>query len=133
MTKANAFGFALTALMSVVFANLSTVSMEELVSMAYPVCIVFLFGVIGVFLFSVLSGKLLNVSPFLAIAIGVSTMVGFPGTFIISNEVAQSMGESEEERKFILDAILPKMLVAGFTTVTVGSVIMAGIMANLIR
>jgi hypothetical protein len=41
------------------------------------------------------------------------------------------MGGTEEERKFILDSILPKMLVAGFTTVTVGSVIMAGFMVNM--
>ena len=51
---------------------------------------------------------------------------------ILSNEVAVANGKTEEERKRILDEILPKMLVAGFATVTVGSVVMAGIMVNML-
>lgn len=132
MNKANAFGFAMATILVIIFANLAVVSMEELLAMAFPMFMCFLLGIIAIFIFSPIAGKILKMSPWLAIAVGVSCLVGFPGTFIISNEVAKSMGGSEEERKYILDSILPKMLVAGFTTVTVGSVIMAGFMVRML-
>jgi len=133
MVKANSFGFAMVALLAVLFGSLNSISGEALLSMAYPMLICFALGVIAVFIFSPIAGKLLKVSPWMSIAIGISCLVGFPGTFIISNEVAKSMSDSDEECKFILGSILPKMLVAGFTTVTVGSVIMAGFMVKLIQ
>ncbi len=133
MMKANAFGYAMISILVVIFANLATASSEMLISLAFPLVIAFVLGTVGILVASVIAGKLLKISPYMAISIGVSTMVGFPGTYIISNEVARSMGETDEERKFILDNILPKMLVAGFVTVTVGSVIVAGIMVNFIK
>ncbi len=68
----------------------------------------------------------------MAIAIGMTALFGFPGTFVLSNEVANANGKTEEERKLILNEILPRMLVAGFATVTIGSVIMAGIMVKML-
>lgn len=132
MTKSNAFGYAMGTILVIIFASLATVSLEELLAMAGPIAIAFGLSLFGIFGASALVGKILGVSMYMAIAIGISTTVGFPGTFIISNEVARSMGESEEETQFILDSIMPRMLVAGFTTVTVGSVFMAGIMINFI-
>lgn len=133
MTKANTFGYAMMSILVVIFADLATATSDQLINMAIPLVMSFVLGTIGIIIFSVIGGKLLKLSPYMAIAIGASTMVGFPGTFIISNEVAKSMGETEEERKQILDYILPKMLVAGFATVTVGSVIMASLMVGMIK
>jgi len=131
MTKANTFGFAMAAILVVIYASLAFVSVADLIAMAYPMFICFLLGIIAMVIFSPLVGRLIGVPFYLSIAIGISCIVGFPGTFIISNEVAKSMGSSEEEQKYILDSILPKMLVAGFTTVTVGSVVMAGFMVGM--
>jgi len=58
--------------------------------------------------------------------------MGFPGTFIVSNEVATQLAESEEEREFILGEIMPKMLIAGFVTVTITSVFLAGFLVKFI-
>jgi hypothetical protein len=131
MNKANSFGFGMATILALIFANLAILSLDDLLAMIFPMFFSFFLGIVAICIFSPIAGKLLKVSPWLAIAIGISCFVGFPGTFIISNEVAKSMGGTEEERKFILDSILPKMLVAGFTTVTVGSVIMAGFMVNM--
>ena len=57
---------------------------------------------------------------------------GFPGTFVVSNEVASAVARNEEEKELILSQILPKMLVAGFVTVSIGSVVLAGIMAPML-
>jgi hypothetical protein len=103
-----------------------------LVSILFPLVATLVLGVIGIAIFSGIMGKVLKLSPTMAIAIGSSALFGFPGTFIISNEVANANGKSPEERGAILDAILPKMLVAGFITVTIASVVLAGIMVKMI-
>ena len=132
MTKANAFGFAMVAIIAVVFGNLATASLATLLSLASPIFKAFLIGLAALIPTSVLVGKLLKIAPYMSIAVASCTMFGFPGDYIISVEVAKSISESEEERKYILSHILPKMLVGGFATVTVGSVIIAGIMAGFL-
>jgi hypothetical protein len=132
MNKANSFGLAMVALMSVIFGNLAKATPEMLVSILFPLVATLVLGVIGIAIFSGIMGKVLKLSPTMAIAIGSSALFGFPGTFIISNEVANANGKSPEERGAILDAILPKMLVAGFITVTIASVVLAGIMVKMI-
>ncbi|NLJ79033.1 MAG: hypothetical protein GX329_06700 [Tissierellia bacterium] len=130
MTKANAFGLAMVTLVAVIFSSLTQASPQMLATLVFPLVGSLLLGLVGILIVCSILGKILGYSKEMAISIGVSALFGFPGTFVISNEVAQAVGETEEEREVILDAILPKMLVAGFMTVTISSVILAGIMVN---
>ncbi|MFA9423562.1 MAG: hypothetical protein ACERLG_08280 [Sedimentibacter sp.] len=132
MTMANSQGFVLIALLTVVFNNLSTATPAMLVSLIGPIIGCLILGVLGFSIFSAIVGKLLGVDKYMSIAIGASALFGFPGTFIIPNEVATVVAKNEEEKKIILEAILPKMLISGFVTVSVASVVLAGIMAKLI-
>ena len=132
MTAANSQGFVLLCLLTVIFANLSSATPEMLLSLIFPIIGCLVLGVIGFSIFSSIAGKLLGIDKFMAIAIGSSALFGFPGTFIISNEVANAVAKNDEERKIILDAILPKMLIAGFVTVSIASVVLAGVMSKLI-
>lgn len=132
LTAANGFGIAMAALMAVIFAPLANATPEVLSSLILPLVITLVLGTIGIFIFATIAAKIFKMSVPMAIAIGVTALFGFPGTFVLSNEVAVANGKTEEERKRILDEILPKMLVAGFATVTVGSVVMAGIMVNML-
>ncbi|HCO18946.1 MAG TPA: hypothetical protein DIT39_04970 [Tissierellales bacterium] len=132
MTKANSFGLAMVALMAVIFGNLAKATPEMLASILFPLIASLVLGVIGISIFSAIAGKLLGYSLEMSIAIGASALFGFPGTFIISNEVANANGKTEEERGAILHEIMPKMLVAGFVTVTIASVVLAGFMVKLI-
>lgn len=132
MTKANAFGLAMVALMAVIFGNLAKATPEMLASILFPLIASLVLGVVGISIFSAIAGKLLGYSMEMSIAIGASALFGFPGTFIISNEVANANGKTEEERGAILHEIMPKMLVAGFVTVTIASVILAGFMVKMI-
>lgn len=65
-------------------------------------------------------------------AISVTCLFGFPATFVVSNEVSMALSDREEERSYVLNRILPKMLIGGFTTVTIGSVVLAGYLAKII-
>ena len=68
----------------------------------------------------------------LAVSLGITCTFGFPTTMLISQEVSEAMGETEAQRKALLNFLLPKMLVAGFVTVTITSVVLAGFVVNIL-
>ena len=72
--------------------------------------------------------QVLSVLPALltAAAYGISCTFGFPTTMLIPQEVSEAFGRNEKEKKAILNFLLPKMLTAGFVTVTIVSVLIAG-------
>lgn len=62
----------------------------------------------------------------MSFVIGLMALYGFPGTYVVSTEVAQAVGRNEEEKQALLDYLLPKMLVAGFSTITISSLLVVG-------
>ncbi|MCE5256906.1 MAG: hypothetical protein LLF89_08700, partial [Spirochaetaceae bacterium] len=132
LTKANSFGLAMAGLITVVFANLAKATPDMVVQIIEPILITLVLGVIGIGVFSILAGKLLGESWPMSFAIGTTALFGFPGTYVLSTEVSKSIGGSEQEKKYIMNNIFPKMMIAGFVTVTVGSVILAGIMVKML-
>lgn len=132
LKKANTFGLGMLALMAVIFNSTSMATPETLKGLLFPLIGSLVIATIGILIVSAIIGKILNYSMAMSMAIGLSALFGFPGTFVISNEVANAVGETEEERLLILDHILPKMLVSGFVTVTIASVVLAGVMVNML-
>ncbi|NPV69119.1 MAG: hypothetical protein HPY55_00555 [Firmicutes bacterium] len=132
MTRANAFGYLILPLTAVIMANLAKATPQVLASLIGPVLISLALGIIGIAVFAIVAGRVLGLSSEMSLAIGSTCLFGFPGTFVVSQEVARAVAGNDEERQYILDHILPKMLVAGFTTVTVASVVLAGIFAKLV-
>lgn len=132
LNKSNSGGLAMAALLAVIFSSLSKATPQILLSLLPAIIGANILGIIGYSVLSIIVGKFLKVSPWMCIAIGSTANFGFPGTFIVSKEVARSLGDTPEMSEKILDAILPKMLVAGFITVSIASVFMAGIVAMMI-
>lgn len=81
---------------------------------------------------AIVVGKVFKQSWYMSFALGVTALFGFPGTLIIPTEVANAVGETEEETKIILQEILPKMIIAGMVSVSIVSVVAAGLMTGLI-
>ena len=81
-------------------------------------------------------GKLFKWSPALSIAAGFSCMFGYPITYTVAMEVVQGVTDggdyTEQEVQRLTDYVLPKMLIAGVTTVSVASVVLAGVVAPMI-
>jgi hypothetical protein len=132
LDKANSGGLALFIMLVPIFMSLSKATPAMVGSLIVPMIIVFIVSVIGIVAVSLLLSRVLKYSWELSLAIGMTCMFGFPGTYIISQEVAESQSNTPEEKEFLLKQILPKMLVAGFTTVTIGSVILAGFIVKLL-
>lgn len=130
LTGIDSLGLMMLAIMIMVFGPLATLQPAQLAQLALPLVIAFAFGLVGIGLFSALTGKLLGYSIPMSIAIGLTSLYGFPGTMILSQEAARGAGETPEEVAAIEGEILPKMIVAGFSTVTITSVIVTSIIAS---
>jgi len=128
----DAVGLMLLSIMILVFGPLATVEPAAVAALAFPLFIAFLFGVIGIAVFAGLAGKLLGYTIPMSIAIGLTSLYGFPGTMILSQEAAKGAGETPEEVAAIEGEILPKMIIAGFSTVTITSVVVTGLIAGRI-
>ncbi len=126
----DSLGLMMLAIMILVFGPLATVQPADVAALWQPLVIVFVFGLIGIALFAGLMGKFLGYSVPMSIAIGLTSLYGFPGTMILSQEAAKGAGESPEEVAAIEGVILPKMIVAGFSTVTITSVVVTSIIAT---
>lgn len=128
----DAYGLMMLSIMILVFGPLATVQPADVAALAVPLLIAFVFGILGIALFAGIVGKLLGYTIPMSIAIGLTSLYGFPGTMILSQEAARGAGESPEEVAAIEGAILPKMIIAGFSTVTITSVIVTGLIASRI-
>ena len=128
--KANATGIVMPIITLSIFTNLASATPEMVGSMVVPLLVCVVIGTIAFSLASILVGKLFGYSWQMSMAIGSSCLFGFPGTVIISNEVSESTGTTAEEKAAINAEIMPKMLVAGMVTVSVTSVLVAGVMSN---
>ena len=132
LNKANAYGFVGIALMSIVPGSFASISFKAFLGMIYPLIGTLILGSIGNAVFAVIAGKLLGYSPAMSITIGLTALIGYPGTQVITNEVTNGLDASDEEKAAVSEILLPKMLVGGFTTVTIASVVFAGIIAPMI-
>jgi uncharacterized membrane protein YeaQ/YmgE (transglycosylase-associated protein family) len=132
LNKANAFGFLMTVLMGYIFANLSQATPAMLKQILVPLFGIIILGVIGMFIASLVLGKLLGFSKEMAFASTLTALYGFPADYILTNEAIKSVCKSDDEVEYVTEDMLPKMLVSGFATVTIASVIIAGIFVKLL-
>ena len=130
LDRANGSGLTLFLLFLLVYWYLPKATPELLVSMVRPILVVFALAVTSVALTALLCSKLFGYSWLLCMALGISCMFGFPGTYIVPEEVAKAHARDDQERDYILNLLLPKMLVAGFTTVSIASVFIASFMVR---
>jgi hypothetical protein len=132
LQKANGFGFALMALMLFIFDGLKQATPSMMLEIIYPLVGTIILAVIGMYIFSFIAGKILKVSKEMAFAVSLTALYGFPADYIITNEVIKSLTEDEKEREILTSHMLPPMLVGGFITVTMVSVVLAGIFVGFL-
>ena len=130
--KANAFGFAVMGLMLFIFDTLKHATPDMLLGLVPPLLVFIACAVAGMFITSALVGKLLGVSPAMAYAVSLTALYGFPADYVITMEAVNSLSKDPTERQVLTSHMLGPMLVGGFVSVTMVSVLLAGIMVNWI-
>ena len=63
----------------------------------------------------------------LAMGIAMSQLLGFPATYLIVNEVATAVAETEGEKDYIVKKLTPAFVISGFVSVTTISILIAGV------
>lgn len=132
LTKSHASSLILAFTTLIIFTNLSKTTPQQLVSMIIPLIVCLGIGITFAILSGVILGKIFSVGQGLSIAIILSCTFGFPTTLFIPSEVASAVGNTEEEKLAIQRYLEPKMLTGGFVTVTIFSVILAGIIVGFL-
>lgn len=130
LQKANGFGFAIMGLMLYIFDGLKRATPDMLMRIIVPLVVSIILAVIGMYIFSFIAGRILKVSPNLAFAVSLTALYGFPADYILTNEVVNASTNDKKEREMLLSHMLPPMLVGGFISVTITSVILAGIFVS---
>ncbi|WP_088008848.1 hypothetical protein [Indiicoccus explosivorum] len=132
LQKANGFGFAIAGLLLYIFDGLKNATPSMMLELLYPLIACIIIGVAGMYLFSFIIGKILKVSKEMAFAVSLTALYGFPADYIITVEVINALTKDEKEREVLTGYMLPPMLVGGFITVTIVSVVLAGIFVGFL-
>ncbi len=132
LQKSGGYGMAMMGLMLMLPGSLANVTPSGLLEMLVPLVGMLGMCTVGICALAVITGKLVGYDPWISAAIACTCMFGYPGTEILSNEVVNSLDCTDEQRQRALEFVMPKMIVGGFTTVTVASVVFAGIICPMI-
>ncbi|MCG3419470.1 hypothetical protein [Oceanobacillus jordanicus] len=130
MEKANSFGITMALLIVVVMSSMNSITPSMFTDYLPEVLLIMVVGIIGILIGGYFSSKLLKWNPNKGIPVALTALFGFPGDYIICEEVSRSIGKDEKERKAIFNEILTPMLVGGFTTVTIASIVIASILVG---
>lgn len=127
------FNFLMFILMMYVFGGLNSATPELLMEIIGPLVFIIIVGVAGMCICSTIAGKLLKVSPYMAIATSLTALYGFPPNYVLTDEASKALAQNEEEKAYLMDNMLPQMIVGGFVTVTITSVIIASVFIPLLQ
>ncbi len=132
LNKANSYGICMFALMMFIFDGLKDCTQEMLLSIIGPMFVLIIIGVIGMAIIAFIAARVLHISFYLAFANGLTALYGFPPNIIITESTCDSLATSPEEKEFLMSRMFPSMLVGGFVTVTITSVVLAGTFASFL-
>lgn len=118
---------------AVIIPSLANIDIKQLSALAFQVVIILAVTIIALIIFfGVLPGyKIIGSKP-LAAGVSLTQYLGFPATYLISNEIAKAVTDDPKEQEVVLNRIMPSYVVGGMTTVTVFSIVIAGIFVNFI-
>ncbi|HDK25974.1 MAG TPA: hypothetical protein ENG48_02625 [Candidatus Atribacteria bacterium] len=133
LNRANSFGLAMAALIILVLGSMNNVTFKLFTTQLPAILSILAIGTVGLLIGGIIGAKIVKWPKELSIPVVLTAEFGFPGNYLISDEVARSTGSNKKERDIIMDKILPPMLVGGYTTVTVTSVIIAGILIKTLH
>ena len=126
LDKSNSFGIMMLLLIVYLLpVMMNRVTPSMFTKMIGPAVAMIILGVIGLMAGGYAVGKFIGWDWTLTIPVATTALYGFPGDYLLCEEVARSVAENEKHEKAIMNKILPPMLVGGYTTVTTASIVVA--------
>ena len=132
LTKANSYGIVMFALLMYMFNGLKDCTPEMLSNILFPMIALIVVGIIGMAIVVIVAAKILKLSFTMAMATALTALYGFPANAIITETTCNNLTDDADERAYLMGQMFAPMIVGGFTTVTITSVIIAGIFVGLL-
>ena len=133
LDQSKSTGIMMIAMFGAIIPALAKVSLSDIGTLLFQVVVIFAAAVAGIFLAGwILPTWKICGSRNLAIGIGVEQFLGFPTNVVLVREIATTTGKTEQERDYIESKLGTPYVIAGFATVTVVSVLIAGIIVELL-
>lgn len=130
LTKANGFSFVMAGALCSVFSGLASTTPQMILGMLLDIVLLIAIGVVILMVAAVILGKVLHFSWTMSISMAVTALFGFPGTYLVSREVAAACGQTEEEVQIVMGYLMPKMIISGIVSVSIVSGLAASVMCN---
>ncbi|GEO24481.1 hypothetical protein AAC03nite_02660 [Alicyclobacillus acidoterrestris] len=132
LERANAFGLAIVGLILVVLPSMNSVTVTMFVADLPLILLIVALSIAGLVGGGYIGSKLFRWDPRKGIPVALTATFGFPGDYLICEEISRSEASGEVPKQVIMEEILSPMLIGGFTSVTIASVVIASIvMATL--
>ncbi len=130
LEKSNSFTITMIGIIFVVIGTMAGVTPSQVLSNFPSILLIILLGTAGITIGGYLTSRLVKWDPYKGMPVALTALFGFPGDYILCDEVSRSIGRDAKETKIIMDELLAPMLIGGFTTVTIASVFIAGILVQ---
>ncbi|CAH1855846.1 hypothetical protein [Convivina intestini] len=132
LQKTGVFNWLMYGLIAYILAGLNSTTPQTLIGIFLPIITLIVLGLMGMFLVSILLAKPMGMHKEMAFACALTALCGFPADYILTDDVVKNLTADINEQEFLLDNMLPKMLVGGFATVSIASVFVVSIFLKLI-
>ncbi|MFC2949307.1 hypothetical protein [Virgibacillus sediminis] len=130
LEKANSFTMTMVAIIFVVIGSMAGVTPVDVWDNLPSILVILILGTFGISLGGFIMSKLVKWHPYKGMPVALTALFGFPGDYILCEEVSRSVARNKKEEKAIFDELMTPMLIGGFTTVTIASVVVAGILVQ---
>lgn len=128
MQRANSFGLATAGLIFVLMPSLNTVTFKIFISHLPAVLLILFVGAVGIIIGGLIGSKIFKWDKYLGIPVALTALFGFPGDYMICEEISRSLARNKKEEQWLFSQLLTPLLIGGFTTVTIASVILASVL-----
>ncbi len=132
LQKSNSFSFMIVALIFVIIGTMGGITPQDVINNIPAVILISICGVSGLALGGFIASKAVGWHPLKGMPVALTALVGFPGDYIICEEVSRSTTDNQTDQTRVFNEIVTPMLIGGFVTVTVASVVVASFVMGML-
>ncbi|MHC0551839.1 hypothetical protein [Salinicoccus sp. CNSTN-B1] len=132
LESANSFSFMMVALIFVIIGTMGGITPQDVVTNIPAVAMILGLGIVGIIGGGFLASKLVGWHPYKGVPVALTALIGFPGDYLICEEVARSETDNIEDQNTLFQELVTPMLIGGFITVTTASIFVATFVMSLI-
>ena len=133
LEKNKSFTLILVIIMLIVIGSMGDITPQDLWHHLPAILLILLIGTFGILIGGAVAAKLIGWRYTKALPVALTALYGFPGDYMLCEEVSRSLTKNQKEHDALFKELLSPMLIGGFTSVTVASVVLTGILMNFIK